>query len=502
MQDATRIVRCWAVLARLTETELLIQLWPVMLRIARLVTRFRRETLSPETMFQFETNLQDLLREAGRLIVQWSINHLEPDDLLPREMPPLFLWKGEYYRRRKKSPLRNLNCLFGPIALRRFYYQPLERCGRGLFPLEVQLGIVGGVATPALADLVACLAADLTQRQTLGRLRQHGITWGTRTLRKVVAAMADVMSEHRHQAQVQSLLTWLAKAAGGKGPRRVVLSVGRDGVMIPIVKNQKYKEAAAGTVSVLDRWGRRLGTVYLGQMPEAHQTTLSDELTRLLKDVLWAWEGSLPRLVYVTDCGHHPTVYFEEVLSVMINPRRPGEYLEWEWVVDYYHACQYITKLGEAIFGKGREATAWAAKQRRVLKEKPGGVFRVLRSAGALLTRRGLLGEEDAYWNAYHYLRDRASKMDYSTYRRLRMPIGSGITEAACKIVFTWRFKQSGMKWTIAGGRPILALRVIRLSGLWEQVRNAALKSYSMPQPVTPTHFAEPSDELSLKNAA
>jgi hypothetical protein len=502
MHDATRIIRCWKVLANLTGVKLWIQLWPVMLRIARLVASFRRTTPSPKALFLFETNLQELLREAGRLIVQWTVNHLEPEDLVPQKMPPLFLWDGEYYRRRNKSPLRNLNCLFGPIALCRFYYQPLERYGKGLFPLEIQLGIITGVATPALADMVARLAAELTQRQTLESLRQQGVTWGTRTLRKVVAAMADSMSEHRHQAQVESLLSWFSTAAAGKGPRRFVLSVGRDGVMIPIVKNQKYQEAAAATVSVLDRWGRRLGTVYLGQMPQAHQTTLGDDLTRLLKNVLCCWEGPLPRLVYVTDCGHHPTVYFEEVLSRMIHPRRPREYLEWEWVVDYYHACQYITKLGEAIFGTGRDATAWAAKQRRVLKEKPGGVFRVLRSAGALLTVRGLVGEEQVYWTAYHYLRNRASKMDYSMYRYLRIPIGSGITEAACKIVFTQRFKQSGMKWTIEGGRPILALRVIHLSGVWEQVREARLKSHTMPQPVTPNHSAEQVNEILHKNAA
>jgi len=501
MQDATGFVRCCTVLVRLTHLDLLIQLWPVILRIARVVAHFRRTTPSPESMFQFENNLQDLLREAGRLIVQWTVNHLEPEEL-PQKMPPQFLWEREYYRRRKKSCLRNLNCLFGPLALYRFYYQPLERCGRGLFPLEIQLGIVTGTATPALADMVAHLAADLTQRQTLDCLRQHGITWGVGTLRKVIGAVADSMSEHRHQAQVQSLLTWFAKAVAGKGPRRFVLSVGRDGVMIPIVKNQKYKEAATATVSVMDRWGRRLGTVYLGQMPEAHQKTLDDELTRLLRDVFSAWEGPLPRLVYVTDCGHHPTVYFDEVLSWMINPQRPDEYLEWEWVVDYYHACQYITKLGETIFGKGREATAWAKKQRRVLLEKPGGVFRVLRSAGALLSQRDLMGNEADYWSAYHYLRKRASKMDYSTYRRLRMPIGSGITEAACKIVFTQRFKQSGMKWTIEGGRPILALRVIHLSGIWEQVREASLKSSAMPQPVTPNHFTKQTNEISLKHAA
>ena len=127
--------------------------------------------------------------------------------------------------------------------------------------------------------------------------------------------------------------------------------------------------------------------------------------------------------------------------------------------MDVYQACEDIPKLAGSVFGPGREAFAWAAKQRRVLKEKPGGVFRVLRSAGALLTIRGLVGNEDLYWKGYLYLRERASKMDYVIYRRLQMPIGSGITEAACKTVFTQRFKQSGMKWTIEGGRPILALR-------------------------------------------
>jgi len=501
MQDATRTVRCLTILIRLTGVGLVIPMWPVALRIARLVARlvagFRRGTPSPEAMFQFETDLQGLLREAGRLIVQWTVNHLEPGEEFCREMPRLFLWDGEHYRRRKKSPLRNLNCLFGPIALRRFCYQPLETCGRCLFPLEIQLGIVTGVATPALADAVSRMAADLTQKQTLNRLRQHGVGWGVRTLRKVVAVMAETMSEHRHEAQLQCVLGWLTQAAAGKGPRRFVLSAGRDGVMIPIVKNQSYKEAVAATLSVMDRWGRRLGTVYLGQMPEAHQTTLGDELTRLLVDVLSRWEGALPRLVYVTDCGHHPTVYFEEVLSKMINPRRPTETLRWEWIVDYYHACQYITKLGESIFGPGREAFAWAAKQRRVLKEKPGGVFRVLRSAGALLPRRDLVGGAASYYKAYRYLRKRAGKMDYVNYRRLRLPIGSGVTEAACKIVFTQRFKQSGMKWTIEGGRPILALRVIALSGVWEHVRQATLISLTMPQAIT----AEDSERVKRKNS-
>ena len=500
MQDATRVNRILASLERMTGPDLLLRLWPVVLRIGRLVRGFRRDELSPEGMFKFESALDSLLREIGRLIMEWLVNCLEPKGR--QEMPRQLLWEGEYYRRGRKSNSRNLNCLFGPISLRRFYYQRLESRGPCLFPLEKQLGIAAGVATPALADVVARAAADLTQRQLLDQLLERRITWGVGTLRKLTKTMADNLSPHRHQAQVEQLLSWVAAASAKPGPRQVTLSVGRDGIMVPVVKNSKYKEASTATVSVMDRHGRRVGTVYLGQMPEPHQTTLSAELTALVREVLSHRACPPLRLVYVTDCGHHPTEYFENVLRCMGDPWHPGKLLRWEWIVDYYHACQYITKLGEAIFGLGRKASAWAAKQRRVLKKSTNGVFRVLRSAGALLTTRGLVGTQESYDTAYSFLRERASKMDYQAYRKLRLPIGSGITEAACKIVFTQRFKQSGMKWSLEGGKPILVLRTISLSKIWNQVRDAALRTYKMPIPVTPRQFDYSTPANSLRIAA
>ena len=274
MQDATRGKRYLAIMVRMTSRELLLELCVILLSIARLTRRFRRGEISPITMFQFERELQDLLRELGRRIVQWTINGVEPKER--SEMPGQLRWDGDYYRRHPKSPLRNLNCLFGPIKLLRYCYQPLETCGPCLFPLQIQLGIVAGVATPALADQVARGAADLTQRQLLDQLRSHRVVWGVGTVRKVTHAMAEMLSVHRQEAQVQQVLDWLKQATESKGPRRSTISVGRDGVMIPIVKQSKYKEACTATLSVLDRRGRRIGTVYLGQMPEPHQTTLDD----------------------------------------------------------------------------------------------------------------------------------------------------------------------------------------------------------------------------------
>ena len=45
------------------------------------------------------------------------------------------------------------------------------------------------------------------------------------------------------------------------------------------------------TISVYDRRGRRLGTVYLGEMPQPLQVRLGEELTALVRGVLAGWEG-------------------------------------------------------------------------------------------------------------------------------------------------------------------------------------------------------------------
>ena len=47
--------------------------------------------------------------------------------------------------------------------------------------------------------------------------------------------------------------------------------------------------------------------------------------------------------------------------------------------------------------------------------------------------------------------------------RSNHLPIGSGVTEAACKTVFTQRLKQSGMTWSLEGVK-IVDLRVVHLA--------------------------------------
>ena len=453
------------------------RLIPLITELSRLIVSFRRADPTPRTCHRFETRLQESLRELGRIIVEWTFNHLEPHDRT--DLPAQIESGGTWYRRRSKTPNRKVATLFGTITLWRMLYQDVHGIEPSIFPLEVRLGLEAGRATPALAERAARAAVTSPQGAVLAALRDdHGVRWSAATLRAVIAAVATGMEAHCHEAQAARLLSWLGQADRSSGGRKPVLAVGRDGLMMPIRGQASHREAATATVSVFDRRGRRLGTVYLGRMPEPGQETVSRQLTALITSVLRGWTGPRPRLAYITDGGNHQTQYYRRVLRRMSDPRHPGRRLKWDWVIDYYHACEYIYKMAEALFHDAQRAQAWARRMSRWLKTKPRGIYRVLHSAAAIRRRRIVVGaKRKQYRDAYNYLRKRMRWLDYVRYRGDHLPIGSGVTEAACKTVFTQRMKQSGMTWNVGTGQWILDLRVIHLSGVWTEVYQAYLQS-------------------------
>ena len=452
------------------------------------LSAFLAQECSPTHAFDLEHRLADRLRELGRDVLESLYNRLEGDD--PHKLPSHLRVEGEDYRLVRDKTRHAVDTLFGPIALKRHLYRPVARdaAEKSFAPVERVLGVVEGT-TPALAEAAARLAAQAgaSQRQVQDQLAaQHGVTIGTERLRAVLDHMSGTMAEARQELQAQRLLALLSQADQSTGRTKPVLTVSRDGISLRKEQYSLFEVATTATVTVSDRRGQRLGTVYLAFAPELGQQQMTAQLTGLIEEVLRRWEGPLPRLAYVTDAGDNETAYYEKVLRPMVHPRT-GEQLSWQRIIDFYHAMERVWKLADVLFADDpRGRWSWGRRMGRLLK-KANGPFRVLHAAAALKARQTLNGaEKEEYRKAYNYLCTRTQWMQYCEYARVNLPLGSGIVEAACKTIYTQRLKLSGMRWSKAGAQVILNLRVVLLSGVWEAAYRHTLTSYITTSTIPP----------------
>lgn len=459
---------------------------------------FAAQPPTPAAVFDLEHRLEARLRELGRETMACVCNGLERDE--PGGRPSHVRFEGEAFRLHKTKTRQPVDTLFGPIDLWRHLYRPVHRDSpeRAIAPLARTLGVVAN-ATPALVERTGRYLAEAgaTQQVVRDRLHaHHGVSMGIGRLRTLAAHLSGQMGAAREPLQAAKLLDLLGRADSGSGSRKPVLAVGRDGITLREYRHRLYEVASCATVTVLDRAGNRLGTVYLALVPEHGQGRMSDRLTALIEAVLRGWSGPVPRLAYVTDAGDNETGYYNRVLRTMKHPRT-GEPLEWHRVIDFYHTMERVWAMAGALFGEGTPAArGWARRMGGLLK-KPNGPFRVLHAAAAIRSARALSPTaKKEYETAYRYIRARTQWMRYHEYKDRHLPRGSGITEAACKTIFTQRLKLSGMRWTKVGAQVILDLRVVLLSGVWDQAYRQVVTAYQQAELLTPRAEQENSKQM------
>ena len=444
---------------------------------------FLAQPLSATSFWSFEFALIGLVRQLGRELLQAVVQALESIEYWspPRDLE---YQCGGFRRRSAVSRNANIGTLFGNIVLMRTGYRGWQAGEQTIFPLELMLGLCHN-ASPALLDLIGKTIASTGQSQqaTLKIIEERcGVSMGVKRLRNCIEYLAEAMEPLRQAHQVEALLEVLGQAQLSSGNRKPVLSVGRDGITLRSHKHGFFEVATAATISVYDRAGKRLRTIYLAHPPEPGQATMDTMLSELLEELLRRWTGPLPRLAYVTDSGSNETDYYRRVLRKMKHPVT-GRPLEWTRVADYYHVSERIWTMAHALFGKNQQqASAWAWRMLKELK-RPCGASRVLHSAASLFHRRKLSeARQSDYHKAYRYIQKRTKHLQYHRYREQHIPLGSGVTEAACKTIYTQRLKLSGMAWSYDGAKRILTLRTVLLSGTWPSTYAAFLADYQSPK--------------------
>ena len=188
--------------------------------IVHAVEHFISQPISPRSFHALELALIALMRSFGALLLQATMQSLEPDD--HRRLPQdLYYQCGGYRRRNQKTRNQNIATMFGNITLWRRGYRSWQPGEEAIFPLEKMLGLTCGVS-PALLSFTgkALSSAGMSQSATIALLKEQcAATMGVKRLRRCTEVFSDAMSELRQTHQVDALLEVLAEAVQSSGNR-------------------------------------------------------------------------------------------------------------------------------------------------------------------------------------------------------------------------------------------------------------------------------------------
>ena len=152
-----------------------------------------------------------------------------------------------------------------------------------------------------------------------------------------------------------------------------------------------------------------------------------------------------------------------------------GDGAEWIWnrakwfirrceILDFWHALEHAWTFARLRYGDGSaQADRWVHQIAEDLRA--GKVEDVIARLKRLHPKTTELRESLA--GLIRYYTENAGRMRYDEYLRLGYGIGSGAVESAHKQVIHARLRQAGMRWSEAGARRLLALRLLLLNDNW-----------------------------------
>jgi len=242
------------------------------------------------------------------------------------------------------------------------------------------------------------------------------------------------------------------------------ISLGLDGTCI-LLKEDGWREAMAGTISFYDRDGERMHTIYTGASPEygkeKFQSRFSQEIDRVQEEY--------PEALYVGLAdGASDNWNF-------LKGRVDRE------VLDFYHASEYVGKASEAIHGKKELGEEWLSDRLSRLKHKQGSAKRLLTEMEERMESVNTAARRETLDTSIRYFENHYHQMNYSKQLDDNLPIGSGVTEAACKVLVKQRLCNSGIRWKEPGASLVLSVRALVLTeNRWDQFWNR-LDRYGIP---------------------
>jgi len=343
---------------------------------------------------------------------------------------------------------------YGAVEVARHVYQT-ARGGKTYCPLDEKARIVTH-STPRFAKIIMNKYARLSAGEVVEDLRISHDRGVARSFLQNLVDMVGSIAQATEEDWTYAIPLTEAEVA--------TVSVSLDGTCI-LMLGSGYREAMTGAISLYDTDGERLHTIYLGAAPEYGKPTFLMRMERELLRVKQAYPNA--NYVGIAD----------------------GAKINWEFlekhtkyqVLDFYHATEYLAKASHAVQAPSDHVRReWSKSACHRLKHDEGAAAALLKEMQEIKEESLRVDVAAALKSAVTYFTNQQHRMGYPRYTAMGFPIGSGVTEAACKTLVKQRLCHSGMKWKERGAGIVLALRALvctkgRFEQFWNRIDQTGL---------------------------
>lgn len=386
---------------------------------------------------QFVSEFHKIWLKLGNFVQQQLVQaRIEEKEQL--YSTPRTKWQKRYF-----TPL-------GEMSLKRRVYQTSD----GLrVKVDEELGLPKDKWLPIVLEL-ACALGVSSEFPNAHQLFQRwtGIELTEKTLANQVEKTGNKLQTQEFDFSKEQETKAQSESTNKSEKKPDLLYVGVDGVMTPLNQKQGYKEAKVGVIF----WGKdhqkvngKRGVIrqreYIATLKSRKKFTARVE--QLYQNI--SLQQQPGQTIVIGDGAHW--------IWEMAQEQFPGS-VE---ILDFFHLSEYVWKVAKAAYPKQEKTQKnWVKLQQQLLQKSQWQT--VIQNSHQLNRKKKDLIE--AINNLERYLTNNQSRIDYQSYLKAGLMIGSGVVESSNRRVVTQRLKQAGMHWSASGAEGVMALRAAYLS--------------------------------------
>ena len=388
------------------------------------------------SMLDTEEAIQLALNEAGVLASAEALKQFDTDG------SPLLLGSTRWTSKGLEPKIYQTP--YGEVRVPRHVYQT-NQGGATFCPLEREARIIL-TSTPRFAKQISNKYGEGPAARVVKDLAGNHARLVTRCfVQDTAAAVAAVVQAKEEE--------WHYATPKVTEPIRTI-GVGVDGTCLFVVE-EGNRQAMVGSISLYDKEGERQHTIYVAATPQYGKETFFQRMGREIEHVRRLYPQA--RLTAVADGSEDNWTFTRKYTK--------------DECIDFYHASAYLGGVSKAVYPRNLTAREeWLEDRRHRLKHEKGYAATLLAEMKDLSVEGLSETVAEDLLKAKTYFSNHQDQMKYAERVEEKLPIGSGVTEAACKTILKMRMGRGGAKWKEEGAAAVLSLRtLIYTEGRWDQ---------------------------------